>query len=79
MKLRKKIHDLKKYLDEGSGGAYRQVYVESIERNEKYCQEREGMVLGLEKAIDTVKMEEKEQDQQRPPPQPSPHPVRPAP
>ena len=37
------------------------------------------MVLGLEKAIDIVEMEEEEQDQQRPPPQPSPHPKRPTP
>ena len=40
MKLRKKIHDQKKYLDKGSGGEYRQVHVELLERYEKNCKER---------------------------------------
>ena len=79
MKLRKKIHDLKKYLNAGFGGAYRQVHRESLERHEKYCKEREGIVVGLDKAIDIVEIEEEEQDQQRRPPQPSPHPGRPTP
>ena len=35
MKLRKKIHDLKKYLNAGFGGAYRQVHRESLERHDK--------------------------------------------
>ena len=37
------------------------------------------MVIGIERAIDIVEMEEKEQAQQRPHPQPTPHPVSPAP
>ena len=53
--------------------------MESLERDEKYCKEREGIVVGLEKAIDIVEMEEEKQDQQRRPPQPSPRPVRPTP
>ena len=36
----KKIHDMKKDLDQGSGGEYRQVHMESLESDEKYCKER---------------------------------------
>ena len=72
MRLRKKIHDLKRKINEDPVGAYRQVSVETIDRNEKYYKEHDVMALGLESAIDTVEMEEEEQDQQRPPPQPSP-------
>ena len=46
--------------------------MESLERDEKYCKEREGIVVGLEKAIAIVEMEEEKQDQPRHPPQPSP-------
>ena len=77
LKMRKKIQNLKKYLDEGSGGAYRQVQRELLERYKKYCTEREGMVLGLERAIDLVEQAEGEQGQQAPPPRFSPHPGRP--
>ena len=42
--------------------------MESIERNKKYCKEHDGMVLGLARAIDTVKIEAEEEDQERPPP-----------
>ena len=74
LKMRKKIQNLKKYLDEGSGGAYRQVWRELLERYKKYCTEREGMVLGLERAIDLVEQAEGKQGQQAPPPRSSPHP-----
>ena len=77
MKQRKKIHDLKKYLDESSGGTYRQVNMESLERYKKDCKEREGMVLGFEKAIVIVEMEEEEQDQRMLTPKPIPYPVHP--
>ena len=66
---------MKKDLDQGSGGKYRQVHIESLERDEKYCKEREGMVAGLEKAIYIVEMEEERQDQLRHPAQPSPRPA----
>ena len=42
--MRKKIQNLKKYLNEGSGGEYRPVQRELIERYVKYCTEREGRV-----------------------------------
>ena len=43
--------------------------MELLERYKKYCREREGMVLGLERAIDLVEMAEEEPDQQRSHPQ----------
>ena len=76
LKRRKQIHDTKKDLDQGSGGKYRQVRMESLERDEKYCKEREGIVVGLEKAIAIVEMEDEKQDQPRHPPQHSPRPAR---
>ena len=48
--------------------------MESLERDEKYGKEREGIVAGLEKAIDIVEMKEEKQDQPRHPPKPSPRP-----
>ena len=75
MKRRKQIHDTKKDLDQDSGGEYRQVHMESIERDQKYCREREGIVVGLERAIAIVEIEEEKQNQPGHPPQPSPRPA----
>ena len=58
LKRRKKNHGLKKDLDQGSGGEYRQVHMESLERDKKYCKEHEGIMVGLEKAIAIVAIEE---------------------
>ena len=46
-------------------------------QHEGYRREREGVVLGLEAAIDLVELAEEEQDQQAPTPRSSPHPGRP--
>ena len=75
LKRRKKIHDMKKDLDQGSGGEYRQVHMESIERDQKYCREHEGMVVGLVKAIAIVEIEEEKQNQQGHTPQPRSRPA----
>ena len=40
MKRRKKNHGLKKDLDQGSGGEYRQVHMESLERDERTRQDQ---------------------------------------
>ena len=76
MKQRKKIHDMKKDLGQGSGGEYRQVHMESMVRDKKYCREREDIVVGLEKAIAIVEIKEEKQNQPRHPPQPSSRPAR---
>ena len=72
-----KIQNLKRYLGEGSGGAYRQIQREALERYENYCTERESMVQGLDRAIDLVEQAKEKQDKQAPPPLSSPHPERP--
>ena len=47
--------------------------MEMIERDKGYRREREGVVWGLERAMDLIVMAEEEQGQQAPPPQPSYH------
>ena len=66
LKRRKQIQDMKKDLDQGSGGKYRQVYMELLERDQKYCKEREGIVVGIEKAIALVEIEEEKQNHPSP-------------
>ena len=44
--------------------------MELLLRDEGYHREREGVVLGLEAAIDLVELAEEEQGQQAPPPGP---------
>ena len=62
---------IKKEIDQDPGGEYRQVYEEWIDRDKKYCGEREGIVAGLEKALAIVEIEEEKQNQAGDPPQPS--------
>ena len=69
---------MERYLGEGAGGVYRPVYMELLALDEGYSREREGVVLGLERAIDLVELGEEDPDQQVPPPQPSLHPGSPA-
>ena len=49
---------MKRSLGGGAGGAYRPVYMELLARDERYRREREGVVIGIERAIDLLEMEE---------------------
>ena len=63
----------------GAGGAYRPVYLELLARDERYRREREGVITGIERAIDLVELEEEELEQQVLSLQASPQPESPAP
>ena len=63
---------MKRSLGGGAGGAYRPVYLELLVRDERYRREREGVIIGLERAIDLVELEEEELEQQVPSLQASP-------
>ena len=78
IKLRKKTREMERYLGEGAGGVYPATYMEILVWDKGYRREREGVVLGLERAIDLIELAEEEQGQQVPPPQSSPHPGHPA-
>ena len=68
IQLSKKIQDMKKSLAKGAGGVYRPAYRELIRRNEGYHREREGVEIGLERAIDLIEQVEEEPEQQGSPP-----------
>ena len=72
--MRMKIQNLKRYLGEDSGGAFWQIQREVIERHENYCTEHEGMVQGLERAIELVEQAREKQDNHATPPRSSPLP-----
>ena len=74
VKLWKKIREREKSFGEGSVGLDRPIYMELLLQDEGYHREQEGVVLGLEAAIDLVELAEEEQGQQAPPPRSSPHP-----
>ena len=78
IKLRKKSQDMERSLGGGAGGAYRPVYLELLARDERYRREREGVITGIERAIDLVELEEEELEQQVPSLQASPQPESPA-
>ena len=79
LKLRKKIPEREIAFEEGTGGLDRHIYMGLLMRDEGYRRERDGVVLGLEAAIDLVEQAEEEQGQQAPPPRSSTHPGRPVP
>ena len=78
IKLRKKIQKREIYFGGGAKVEYRAAHREIILRDEEYRMEREGLVLGLERAIDIIDLVEEEQGRQVPPPQSNPHPEHPA-
>ena len=68
--------DMETYLSEGARGEYRAAHMEMMARDEGRRMEQEGLVWGLERALQIIEMAEGEQ---APPPQPRPHSGQPAP
>ena len=79
LNLRKKAQEREKYLSGGAGGGYEAAHREMQARDEERRVELDGVVWGLERALDIVNIVEEEQGQPAPHPVPRVHSEQPSP